>query len=432
MIARALGEPASARRRMLSVMSRSVVVTGMGAVSPCGATLEATWRALLAGRSGIAPITSFETADLKTRFAGECRDFDPSPYWTKTDLRRYGRFTHLAVAASTMAVQAAGLPVDPEGHRGGAFIGVAVGGLGEIVDAQATLDQSGPRRVSPFFILQTAPNLACGEVALRFGLRGPSFATASACTSGAHAIGEAFRAIREGRVDYAIAGGAESVIRRVVIAGFNSMRALSVRNDAPEAASRPFDADRDGFVLAEGAASLVLEEAEHAKRRGAPILAELRGYGATTDAYHATSPSPDGAGLAAAMREALRDASLSADAIDYVNPHATSTPAGDDAEAQAILGVFGAHATSGLWVSATKSMTGHLLGGAGALEAALAVQSIARGEVPPTINLERPEGAAAELDLVPGEARRRRVRAALSNSTGFGGHNASLAFASLA
>lgn len=409
-------------------MSRRVVVTGVGAVTPCGATFESTWAALLEGRSGIRAIASFEPGELKTRIAGECRDFDPTPYWTKIELRRYGRFTQLAVAASSMAVEEAGLPVQ-EGRRGGAFIGVAIGGLGEIVDAQATLDASGPRRVSPFFILQTAPNLAAGEIALRFGLRGPSFATASACTSGSHAIGEAFRAIRDGRVDYAIAGGAESVIRPVVVAGFNSMRALSVRNDAPEAASRPFDEGRDGFVIAEGAASLVLEELEHARRRGAPIVAELRGYGATTDAYHATLPPPDGAGLAAAMREALADARLDPSEIDYVNPHATSTPAGDDAEAEAIKSVFGARVRGGLLVSATKSMTGHLLGASGALEAAIVVSSIQRGEVPPTINLERASGAAAELDLVPHTARHRRVRAALSNSTGFGGHNASIAFA---
>ena len=408
-------------------MHRRVVVTGAGAVTPCGATLDSTWSALLAGRSGVAPIEGFETADLKTRFAGQCRDFDPAPYWDAVELRRNGRFTHLAVAASTMAARAAGLEPE-EGRRGACFIGVAIGGLGEIVDAQATLDGQGARRVSPFFILRTAPNIATGEVAIRFGLRGPSFAPASACTSGSHAVGEAYRAIREGRADYAICGGSEAVIRRLVVAGFNSMRALSTRNDAPEAASRPFDADRDGFVLAEGAASLVLEEAERARRRGAPILAELSGYGASTDAHHATNPPPDGAGLAAAMREALEEARLSPDAIDYVNPHATSTAAGDAAEAEAILSVFGDHARRGLAVSATKSMTGHLLGAAGALEAVIAVTAIARGEIPPTINVERPEGAAAELDLVPGEARRERVRAALSNSTGFGGHDATLAF----
>lgn len=400
----------------------------MGAVTPCGATLDATWSALLAGKSGIAPIEGFETSDLKTRFAGQCRDFDPSPFWDATDLRRNGRFTHLAVAASTMAAKAAGLEPE-EGRRGACFIGVAIGGLGEIVDAQATLDTQGARRVSPFFILRTAPNLATGEVAIRFGLRGPSFAPASACTSGSHAVGEAFRAIREGRADYAIAGGSEAVIRRLVIAGFNSMRALSTRNDAPQAASRPFDADRDGFVLAEGAASLVLEEAERARRRGAPILAELRGYGATTDAFHATNPPPDGAGLAAAMRDALDEARLRPDEVDYVNPHATSTDAGDAAEAAAILSVFGDHAKRGLAVSATKSMTGHLLGASGALEAVFAASCIHRGEIPPTINLERPDGAAAGLDLVPNVARRQRVRVALSNSTGFGGHDASLVFA---
>ena len=409
-------------------MQRRVVVTGVGAVSPCGNTMERTFDSLIAGRSGIARFAGIDTTDLKTTFGGECTDFDPSPWWNTTDLRRHGRFTHLSVAASTMAVEAAGLDTSEDGDRGGVFIGVALGGLPEIIESQATLDERGARRVSPFFILRAAPNIAAGEVAIRYGLRGASFATASACASGTHAIGEAFRAVRDGRVDYAIAGGSEAVITRLAIAGFNSMRALSVQNETPERASRPFDRARDGFVLAEGAASLILEEAERAKRRGAPILAELRGYGASTDALHATKPPDDGRGLAAAMSEALRDGAINASEVDYVNPHATSTPAGDDAEAAAILGVFGDRARSGLLVSGTKSMTGHLLGASGALEAAITIYTIVRGEVPPTLNLEDPEGAAAELDLVADGARRQPVRLALSNSTGFGGHNASLAF----
>jgi len=409
--------------------NRRVVVTGVGAVSPCGPTMDRTWASLLEGRSGIAPFTGIDATDLKTTFGGECRDFDPTPWWPKVELRRHGRFTHLAVAASTMAAEVAGLEPTGGDERGGCFIGVALGGLPEIVDTQATLDSRGPRRVSPFFILRAAPNLAAGEVALRWGLRGASFATASACTSGSHAIGEAFRAIRSGRVDYAFAGGSEAVVTRLSIAGFNSMRALSVRNDAPEAASRPFDADRDGFVLAEGAATLVLETERRARARGATILAEVRGYGASTDAEHATKPPDDGRGLAAAMREALADGQLGPEQIAYVNPHATSTPAGDAAEARAILDVFGAHAKRGLMVSATKSMTGHLLGASGALEAAIAVYAVARDQVPPTINLDDPDGAAAELDLVPDTARDATVGAALSSSTGFGGHNASIAFA---
>ncbi|MFK7985866.1 MAG: beta-ketoacyl-ACP synthase II [Sandaracinaceae bacterium] len=410
-------------------MTRRVVVTGVGAVSPLGNTMEQTFAALLEGRSGIAPFVSIDASDLKTKFGGECRDFDPTPYWSPIELRRNGRFTHLSVAASTMAVEASGLDEARDPDRGGAFIGVALGGLPEIVDSQATLDSRGPRRVSPFFVLRTAPNLAAGEVAIRFNLRGPSFATASACTSGSHAIGEAFRAVRDGRVDYALAGGSEAVVSRLAIAGFNSMRALSVNNDAPAEASRPFDAGRDGFVLSEGAATLVLEEAEHAKKRGALILAEVRGYGASTDASHATKPPDDGRGLAASMRSAMTDGGLDVSDVDYVNPHATSTPAGDAAEAQAIADVFGARTRDGLWVSGTKSMTGHLLGASGALEAAIVVSAIQRSAVPPTLNLQTPEGAAAELDLVPHQARERAVRAALSNSTGFGGHNATLAFA---
>lgn len=400
-------------------------MTGVGAVSPCGNTMDRTWGALIEGRSGIAPITGFETADLKTRFAGECTDFDPTPWWSKTELRRYGRFTHFGVAASAMAMESSGLRVD-DPARGGVFLGVALGGLPEILESQAALDARGPRKVSPFFILQAAPNLTAGEIAVRHGMRGPSFATASACSSGAHAIGEAFRAVREGRVDYAIAGGAEAVITRLTIAGFSQMMALSTRNETPTSASRPFDVSRDGFVLAEGAASLILEELEHATRRGAPILAELSGYGASTDAYHATKPHPDGSGLAAAMREALEESRASGEDVGYVNPHATSTPAGDDAEAAAIRAVCGAR--KDLLVSGTKSMTGHLLGASGALEAAITVYAITRGEVPPTLNVETTEGAAAELDLVRGSARRHDVRLALSNSTGFGGHNVSLAF----
>ncbi len=403
-------------------------MTGVGAVSPCGNTMEKTWAALLAGRSGIAPFTSIETEDLKTRFGGECTDFDPTPQWSKTELRRHGRFTHLAVAASTMAAEMAGLETAHDGDRGGTFIGVGLGGLPEIVASQTALEARGPRRVSPFFILQAAPNLAAGEVAIRYGLRGASFATATACSSGSHAIGEAFRAVRDGRVDYAIAGGAEGVITRLTIAGFNQMRALSVRNDAPTTASRPFDASRDGFVLGEGAASLILESEERATARGARILAEFRGYGASTDASHATKPSQDGSGLALAMRRALDDGSVSAGDVDYVNPHATSTPAGDAAEAHAIHTVFGEHARSGLLVSGTKSMTGHLLGASGALEAAITVYSIVRGAVPPTINLETPDEAALGLDLVAGEARERAVRHAMSCSTGFGGHNAAIVF----
>ena len=404
-------------------------MTGVGAVSPCGNTMDKTWDALVAARSGIAPFTSIDTEGLKTTFGGECTDFDPTAYWSKTELRRNGRFTHFAVAASTMAAEMAGLETADDGDRGGTFIGVGLGGLPEIVASQQTLESRGARRVSPFFILQAAPNIAAGEVAIRYGLRGASFATATACSSGSHAIGEAFRAVRDGRIDYAIAGGAEAVVTRLTVAGFNQMRALSVRNDAPTEASRPFDAGRDGFVLGEGAASLILETEERAKARGATILAELRGYGASTDASHATKPSQDGSGLALAMKKALIDGEVPASEVDYVNPHATATPAGDAAEARAIHSVFGARATDGLLVSGTKGMTGHLLGASGALEAAIVVYTITRGVVPPTLNLETPDEAALGLDLVADESRERAVRYAMSTSTGFGGHNASITFA---
>jgi len=390
--------------------------------------MDRTWEALLAGRSGIAPFTCIETEGLKTHFGGECSDFDPMLYWSKNEVRRHGRFTHLAVAASAMAVESAGLETADEGDRGGTFIGVGLGGMPEIVSSQMTLEGRGARRVSPYFILQAAPNLAAGEVAIRHGLRGTSFATSSACTSGSHAIGEAFRAVRDGRVDYAIAGGAEAVITRLTIAGFNQMRALSVRNDAPTEASRPFDAGRDGFVLAEGAASLILETEERAKARGATIIAELRGYGTSTDAGHLTKPNDGGTGLAAAMRGALEDGEVAPSDVDYLNPHATATPAGDAAEAEATHAVFGSHATEGLLVSGTKSMTGHLLGASGALEAAIAVYTIRHGAVPPTLNLDTPDEAARGLDLVAGEAREQAVRYAMSSSTGFGGHNASMVF----
>lgn len=407
---------------------RRVVVTGLGAVTPCGVSFDQTWDAVVRGQSGIKRVTSCAVDDLRCQFAGECSDFDPSRFMDAKTVRHNGRFIQFALAAAEMALSAAGRPdqaLDP--RRLATIIGVGMASLHDIVDSQHTLDQKGAKRVTPFFIPRSLSNLAAGQVAMRFGAQGPSFCPTSACTSGAHAVAQAMDQIRLNRADVVIAGGAEAGVNRLALAGFDAMRALSVRNDAPHEASRPFDRDRDGFVLSEGAAVLILEERERAIARGAPILAEVLGHGSTTDAYHVSHPPPEGRGLADAMRLALADARVNAEDVGYVNAHATSTPAGDEAEAQAVLSVFGGK--NSLWVSSTKSTTGHLLGAAGALEAAITVQVIAKGVVPPTINLKRVDQAfEGLLDFVPHEARRRQIRIAASNSTGFGGHNASLIF----
>ena len=415
---------------------RRVVVTGVGAVSPCGNTAEASWGAVSRGQSGIARIEGFDPEAFASQIAGECTAFDPLEHVEKKRLREGARFIHLSLGAAADAMASAGwadIRSEAESLRDrfGTFIGVGFCGVEYFEDTHAKLLAKGPRRVSPYFIPATISNLAPGQVSMRYGLRGPSYATCSACSSGAHGIGEAFKWIARGAIDAAIAGGAEAAVTPVGVAGFAAMRALSKRNDDPEAASRPFDQGRDGFVIGEGAGLLVLEELESAKRRGANILCEVVGYGATSDAYHLTQPAPEGEGGARSMKMALADAQLNADEIDYVNAHGTSTPTGDMLELGAIRSVFGAHATSGLSISSTKSMTGHLLGAAGGLEAVFAVQSIVNGLVPPTINLEQPDEATAGLDLVPGVAREREVRAVLSNSFGFGGTNATLVFKAL-
>ncbi|HEY8429929.1 MAG TPA: beta-ketoacyl-ACP synthase II [Sandaracinaceae bacterium] len=408
---------------------RRVVVTGIGAVSPCGPDTDTTWQGVLGGRSGIGRITAFDASDHPSKIAGECRDFDPLKYIEKKRLREGARFIHFAIGVTQQAIDAAGFaPTEEEKERVGIFFGVGLCGLELIEQQHRTLLEKGPRKISPYFIPATISNLAPGQISMRWGFKGPNYTTTSACSSGAHAIGEAFRAIRYGYLDAAVAGGAEACITPLGIAGFTAMRALSTRNDEPEKASRPFDKGRDGFVMAEGAAALLLEERERAIRRGAPILAEVLGYGATSDAYHLTQPAPEGEGAQRAMKLALADGKIDLERVDYVNAHATSTPTGDTQELQALKAVLGAHAKSA-WISATKSVTGHLLGAAGGLEAALTVLAIRDGAVPPTINLDDPDDEAAGLDLVPHEARQRDIDVALSNSFGFGGTNVTLAFA---
>lgn len=406
---------------------RRVVITGIGAVSPCGKDTRTTWKNVVEGQSGIARIQRWDASELASQIAGECLDFDPEEYVEKKRLREMARFIHLALGASHQAVEAAGFaPDDALKDRTGTFIGVGFCGLEAVEQQHEILTTKGPRRVSPYFIPSAISNLAPGQVSMRYGFRGPSYTTTSACSSGAHAIGEAFRWIQRGGIDAAVAGGAEASVTPLGVAGFAAMRALSKRNDEPERASRPFDLGRDGFVIAEGAGVVVLEEREAAIRRGAPILAEVVGYGATADAYHLTQPAPEGEGAQRAMRAALADAQLDPTEVDYVNAHGTSTPTGDAQELQAIRSVFGAHAQDHLWVSSTKSAHGHLLGAAGGLEAVIAALAIQEDIVPPTLNLDDPDPACEGLELVPHTARERATNVALSNSFGFGGTNVTL------
>jgi 3-oxoacyl-[acyl-carrier-protein] synthase II len=404
------------------------VVTGVGLVSPLGVGTDATWEGACAGRSGIGPITLFDTTGYSTRFAGEVKGFDPLRWIERKDIKKCGRFIQFALAATDMAVDASGLLVtDQNATRVGVIIGSGIGGFEVIEREHRTLLERGPDRVSPFFILSAIVNLAAGQVSLRLGAKGPNSAVATACTTGAHAIGDAFRLVQHGYADAMICGGTEASITPLGIAGFAAMRALSTRNDDPERASRPWDADRDGFVVGEGAGILVLEEREEALRRGAPILAELIGYGMSADAHHLTAPPEDGDGVGRVMTAALEDAGIVPDRIQYLNAHATSTPLGDRAEATAIARVFGPHAQR-LLVSSTKSMTGHLLGGAGSLEAGLTVLALRDQIAPPTINLNR-QDEGNQLNLVPHHAVPLTMTHAMTNSFGFGGTNASLIFA---
>lgn len=403
-----------------------IVVTGAGVVSPVGNTVEACWNNLVAGVSGAGPITRFDVTNFETKFACEVKEFSFEGVLDRKEAKRMDRFVQFAVVASAEALRNAGIDLErTDRERVGVLIGSGIGGMETFETQHTALMEKGPGRVSPFFIPMMISDMAAGQVSIQFGLKGPNFGTVSACASGAHAIGEALRLLRAGDADVILAGGAEATITPMAVAGFNSARALSLRNDDPRRASRPFDKDRDGFVIGEGAGLVVLETEEHARRRGATILCELAGYGATGDAYHMTAPCVDGDGAARAMKRALKDAGMALDEPAYVNAHGTATPAGDPIEVTALKTVFGEHARR-LMVGSTKSMTGHLLGAAGGLEAVVTALVIARGVVPPTINLDTPD-EACDLDFVPNQARTLDVRAALTNSFGFGGHNVSLA-----
>jgi 3-oxoacyl-[acyl-carrier-protein] synthase II len=403
-----------------------VWITGAGVVSPLGNNLPEFWEHLIQGQSGAGPITRFDASAYETRFACEVKGFTTDGTLDRKEAKRMDRFVQFAVTASFEAVRRAELDMEAiDRSRAGVIIGSGIGGMETFEEQHSVLLQKGPRRVSPFFIPMMIVDMAAGQVSIQLGLKGPNFSTVSACASGAHAIGEALRLIRAGDADLILAGGSESTITPMAMAGFGSARALSTRNDDPTRASRPFDLDRDGFVIGEGAAVLVLEREDHARRRGAEPLCELAGYGASGDAYHMTAPCVDGEGAARAMQRALDDAGLDPEEVQHINAHGTSTPAGDPAEVAAIKRVFGEQARR-LMVSSTKSMTGHLLGAAGGLEAAVTAMTLARGIVPPTINLERPD-PTCDLDFVPNQARTLRVTAALSNSFGFGGHNVTLA-----
>jgi 3-oxoacyl-[acyl-carrier-protein] synthase II len=407
---------------------RRVVVTGMGLITPLGIGVEASWKALVAGQSGIGPITQFDCSTFPTRIAGEVKGFEPADFMDKKEARRNDRFIQLGMAAAEMAMKDSGLDMakeDPE--QVGCIVGAGIGGLGTIEETATLFAEKGVRKISPFFIPSLIINLAPGQISLRYGMKGPNFSPVSACATGNHSIGDALMYIERGMADVMVTGGCESTITTLGIGGFCAARAMSERNDAPEKASRPYDRDRDGFVAGEGAGILILEEYEHARRRGARIYAELSGYGASADAYHVTSPAPEGEGGQRALRMAMKDAGLAPEAIGYVNTHGTSTPQGDVAECQAINRVFGAHAKGGLVVSSSKSMTGHLLGAAGGAEAVIAILAMVHGVVPPTINVEN-QDPACQLDVVPNVARQKKLDAVMSNSFGFGGTNAVLVF----
>lgn len=406
---------------------KRVVVTGVGVVSPLGNDAERFWQQLVAGQSGAGPITRFDASGYDVRFACEVKDFSTEGVLERKEAKRMDRFVQFAVVAAHEAIRNSGIDLERlDKERAGVIIGSGIGGMETFEDQHTALLQKGPGRVSPFFIPMMIVDMAAGQVSIQFGLKGPNFATVSACASGAHAIGEALRLLRAGDADVMIAGGSESTITPMAVAGFANARALSSRNDDPIRASRPFDVGRDGFVIGEGAAVLVLETEEHARARGARPLVELAGYGASGDAFHMTAPCVDGEGAARAMARALQDARLAPSDVGYVNAHGTSTPAGDPAEVTAIKRVLGEHARRTM-VSSTKSMTGHLLGAAGAIEAVATTFALARGVVPPTINLDTPD-PQCDLDFVPHQARALRVKAAVSNSFGFGGHNVTLAF----
>jgi 3-oxoacyl-[acyl-carrier-protein] synthase II len=407
-------------------LTHRVVVTGLGAVTPIGTDVDSTWAGLLAGRSGAAGITKFDPSKLQVRFACEVKGFDPSRYLDKKEIRRFDLFAQFALAAAHEAVTQAGLEGKfPAPERTGVIIGSGIGGMQTYEDNCSIYLTKGPDRVSPFFVPMYIPNIAAGLVSMRYELRGPNFCTVSACSSSAHALGEAYNMIRAGTADAMVAGGSEAAITGLTVAGFQNMKALSTRNDSPETASRPFDLDRDGFVLGDGAGVVVLESLEHAQRRGARILGEVLGYGLSADAYHLTQPAPEGRGAAQAMRDCLASGNIAPEDVGYINAHGTSTPQGDAAETQAVKAVFGDLARR-LVFGSTKSMTGHLLGGAGALEFVISLLVTTCGVIPPTINQFTPD-PECDLDCAPNHQVARDVRVALSNSFGFGGHNVTLA-----
>ena len=407
-----------------------VVVTGMGALTALGLDVATTWDGLVAGRSGVATITQFDPSRLTTRIGAEVKGFDPSAILDRKEQRRNDRYVQLALVAARQAMDQAGLPARLEGEeaeRTGVVIGTGIGGIQTLADQVLLMGQRGPDRMSPFLIPMAIGNLAAGVTAIMFGPQGPNMSVVSACATGGHSIGEAWEIIRRGDADMMLAGGSEATMHEALVGGFAAMRALSTRNDEPERASRPFDRHRDGFVIGEGCGVVVLESLEHARARGAEPLAEIVGYGATADASHITLPAPGGAGAVRAIRRALEKAHLSVDDVAMVNAHATSTPEGDPRELEAMRTLFGDRAGQ-VSITANKSMIGHTLGAAGAVEAIATVMSLRTGIVPPTINLEDPDDAAAGLDLTPGKARRREIEVAVSNSFGFGGQNSAIVF----
>lgn len=405
---------------------RRVVVTGLGLICGVGNSTEEVWKALLAGKSGVARVTAFDVSNFACQIAAEVKGFDPLKYIEKKEVKKMARFIHFAIAAADEALQMSGLKITPENdERVGVHIGSGIGGFDIIEREHSALIEGGPRRISPFFIPSAIINLAAGQVSMRYGAKGPNEATATACTTSAHSIGDSFRIIQHDDADVMIAGGTEAAITPMGVGGFAAMRALSTRNDEPEKASRPWDQGRDGFVIGEGSGILILEELEHAKKRGAPIIAEVAGYGMSGDAYHITQPAPEHEGGFRVMRNAVRDAGVSPNVVGYVNAHGTSTPIGDTLEAHAIRNFFGDHK---LAVSSTKSMTGHLLGGAGGLEAGITILALRDQILPPTINLENPDPDTAGMDLVPNQARKAEIEYAMSNSFGFGGTNGALLF----
>jgi len=406
---------------------RRVVITGLGAITPLGNSPGEFWQSLLAGRSGIGPITHFDASRHECRIAGEVKGFDPLDYLDRKDVKRTDRFVHLALAATQQALEDAQFRItDLNAEQVGVILGTGIGGIRVLEEQQTIYLQKGPDRCSPFMVPMMIANMAAGHVAIRFGAKGPNSCTVTACASGSNAIGDAFRLIQRGEVQVAITGGTEAAVTPLSVAGFSAMKALSTRNDAPEQACRPFDRDRDGFVMGEGAGILLLEELEHARSRGAKIYAEIVGYGLTCDAHHITNPAPAGEGAARAMRLALKDAGIRPEEVQHINAHATSTPVGDVAEVQAIRAVFGEHAPR-LAISATKSMTGHLLGGAGGIATVATALAIHHGWVPPTLNLDNLDPECEGLDFVPHRARQMAVDVALVNAFGFGGHNVTLA-----